>query len=509
MEGPDYRTISDVLFVTAERFPDRLAAVDEMEGRTYAELAVEAAAFGQALRHRGMAAGDRVVIYLPNSLDFLRAHFGIMWAGGVSVPVESTATPRAVATVAKAAGARFVCAMPSFVESRGSEWGALSEVELLTPAMLQTAAVGPVGAPALLDPAQLACLLFTTGSTAAPKGVPLRHENVCAAIENLVSLIGYTEQDREVIILPLAHSFGLGHVYCNFRVGGAVRIFEGMSKVGRVLRAVREFRATGFPGTPLGFGLLLDRYQQPFLDAARTLRFIVVNSAPLPAPRARQLMEALPHTTLYVYYGLTEASRSTMHALNGVSPKRLVSVGRAMPRIDVRVDDDDGYPVPPRVVGQVTITGPTVPGTYWPDPTASADGYRNGRLQTGDLGYLDEDGFLFITGRLKDQINLGGLKIAGAEVEAVLREHSAVDDCVVIGLPSQGGVDSEVIVACLVLRTGATLDTTAIQAHVREQLEPFKVPAEVYAVDRIPRSVTGKVLRPEARAMAISQRAAQ
>ena len=509
MVPADYRTIADFLFLTARRFPDRLAVVDDDGAHTYEELAADASAFGRALKHLGAGAGDRVVVHLPNTADFLRSHFGILWAGGVSVPVESAAAPESVAAIARAAGARWVVAPPPVVSRLEQVLaGDTADITVLSSAVVPRGQWDSSAEGSPCDPRDLACLLFTTGSTARPKGVPLRHENVCAAIENLVSLIGYTEWDREVIVLPLAHSFGLGHVYCNFRVGGAVRLFEGMSKVGRVLKALREFGATGFPGTPLGFGLLLDRYLEPFREAARHLRFIVVNSAPLPAPRAQQLMAYLPDTTLYVYYGLTEASRSTMLALNGLAPERLTSVGRAMPRIDVRIDGHDGSPVPAGTVGQVTIAGPTVPGTYWADAEATAEGYRNGRVLTGDLGYLDAEGYLFITGRIKDQINLGGTKVAGAEVESVLREHPDVEDCAVLGMPSQAGLESEVIVACVVLRPGSVFEASALQGHVRNRLEPYKVPAEIYRFDRIPRAVTGKVLRPETRVMAAAARGA-
>jgi long-chain acyl-CoA synthetase len=506
---PDkYRTIDDFLFETARRFPNRLAVQDDASSLTYGELAAQARQFGTRLHQQGLAQGDRVVVHLPNNASFLRTHFGVLRAGGVSVPVESTANPHSVAAIAKAADARWICLDEAQLERFKAAVGAVGDTELLPISAVQahTPDAADEEGDASRDPKALACLLFTTGSTAQAKGVPLRHENVCAAIENLVVALGYSERDREVIILPLAHSFGLGHVYCNFRVGGAVRVLEGMSKVGRVLKALREFGATGFPGTPLGFGLLLDRYEKLFQDAAQSLRFIVVNSAPLPPQRATQLMAVLPSTALYVYYGLTEASRSTLLALNGVSPERLTSVGRAMRGIDVRVDGEDGRPLPAGAVGQVTITGPTVPGTYWRDELATAEGYRDGRLLTGDLGHLDDEGFLYITGRLKDQINIGGLKVAGAEIESVLREHPDVEDCAVLGLPSLTGVESESVVACVTLRGAVTLDEAALQSFLRGKMEPMKVPTEIYRLSHIPRAATGKLLRPQVRALAISAR---
>jgi long-chain acyl-CoA synthetase len=501
MASADYRTITDFLFETARRSPDRLAVVDDTSSLSYGELAAQAAALGRTLKRQGLTAGTRVIVHLPNTVDFLRAHFGVLWAGGVSVPVESAASVHTVAAAARNSAARWVIALPQvaeqFEEVIPSTAG--TEIVVLTPDAYADQAAQEERPD--VRPDQLACLLFTTGSTASPKGVPLRHENVCAAVENLVQVIGYTEADREVIILPLAHSFGLGHVYCNFRVGGAVRLFEGLSKVGRILKAIREFKATGFPGTPLGFGLLLDRFREPFVESARGLRFIVVNSAPLPPHRAKQLMADLPDTSLFVYYGLTEASRSTLHLLNGTPEHRLLSVGRAMPQIDIRIDGENGNPLPAGAIGQVTITGPTVPGLYWAADDATADGYRFGRLQSGDLGYLDADGYLFITGRIKDQINIGGTKVAAPEVEAALLEHHEIIDCTVLGMPSRVGMESEVVVACVVLREDAVLDSPGLQSFLRTRLEQYKIPSEIYRVERVPRATTGKVLRPEVQAL--------
>jgi long-chain acyl-CoA synthetase len=497
----DYRSISDFLFLTARRYPDFLAVTDDAGSLTYGELAARAAAFGGSLRTQGLQPGDRVVLQLPNSADFLIAHFGIMWAGGVSVPVDAAASAHSLAEVVAAVEARWVFVRPAQLPLVELALRAVSSQAHVEAMRMEPVIALPQEPAPTVEPGKLACLLFTTGSTALPKGVPLRHENVCAAVENLVRLVGYTQRDREVIVLPIAHSFGLGHVYCNFRVGGAVRLVDGLSKVGRVLKILRDFGATGFPGTPLGFGLLLDRYAEPFLDAARQLRFIVVNSAALPASRAKQLLTALPDTTLYVYYGLTEASRSTMHALNSVAEERLTSVGPAMYGIDVRIDGEDGQPLPPRCVGQVTIAGPTVPGSYWRDDAATAEGYRDGRLQSGDLGYLDEEGYLFLTGRLKDQINLGGTKIAAVEIEEALREHPDVDDCVVLGMPSHASLETEAVVAGVVLRAAATLDVPALQKHLRGRLEPYKVPTEIHAISAVPRAPTGKLLRQRARAL--------
>jgi long-chain acyl-CoA synthetase len=150
------------------------------------------------------------------------------------------------------------------------------------------------------DPTAVASLMYTTGTTGQAKGVQLTHENVLTALENISNFVGYTPNDREVVVLPLSHNFGLGHVYCNLLKGGAVYTEPGLARAGRVLKALRNFGATGFPGTPLGFGMLMDQFGPALAEYGQQLRFIVINSAPLPPERTTQLQRLLPRTDIMV-----------------------------------------------------------------------------------------------------------------------------------------------------------------------------------------------------------------
>lgn len=499
-----------MLAQSASRTPDRLAVVDDYGSRTYGALAATAEGLRGTLRELGVRRGARVLVCLPNDATFLVGHFAVLAEQAVSVPVDILAASRTMQMIAKLAGAEFAIVSDSLSWSASEALAAagVSRVIKLSPSSEWTVSVdsGRPRSPRQSSPADLACLMFTTGSTSVPKGVPLRHENILAAIHHVTNFLGYSADDREVVMLPLSHSFGLGHVYCNLRVGGAVRLCAGMAKVGRVLRAVREFGATGFPGTPLSYGLLLDHYIDAFRQSCSSLRFIVVDSAALPVDRAKQLMDVLPRTELVVYYGLTEASRSTMVKLRSVSEHRLHTVGRAMSGIDLRVQDVDGRELQAGQQGEVTIAGPTVPGRYWGNSDEAMSGYRDGRLLTGDLGYVDDEGYLFLTGRLKDQINLGGTKIAPGEVEQVLRSIVGVRDVAVLGLSSATGDETEVVVACVVVEPNSGLSRESLCECCRQSLEFHKVPSEFYAVSAIPRAVTGKLLRPELRALALSRR---
>ncbi|WP_189515042.1 class I adenylate-forming enzyme family protein [Cerasicoccus arenae] len=447
--------LSDIIVQGALHWPTREAVADASGSLTYAELAEQSARVAAWLVGEGIRPGDRVAVHLPNSVRFVVAHFGVQSAGAVSVPLDPALTPPQVAAI-------IASAEPKCSLDANSSWG---EIEAATPL------VSPVNCAA----DDLAALMFTTGTTGQPKGVMLTHANIFAALRNIVDFIGYTEQDREVITLPLSHNFGLGHVYCNLLAGGAVYLEPGLARVGRVLKAIKEFGATGFPTTPLGIALLLDRYGEAFAERAQRLRFMVVNSAPLPPERAAQLQALLPQLNVLVYYGLTEASRSTFISLTREGPGRYRSVGRPMKDVDLQLDAD----------GQVLIGGPTVTPGYWRDLAATESALSAGVLHTGDLGRFDADGYLYITGRIDDIINFGGYKINPLAVERVLEQFPGLSECAVVG--------SDSVVAYYV--AASELDADALTQYCRGQLQVYETPTQFVRIDHLPRTESGKLKR--------------
>ncbi|MGE9297096.1 MAG: class I adenylate-forming enzyme family protein [Puniceicoccales bacterium] len=449
--------LSDLLAVDASR-ADRVAVADGLGQLTYHEITQQAACVASWLMAQGVQPGDRVFIELPNSTRFVAALFGAQFAGAVTVPLDPALAVPQLDVIAASAE-------PKVRLSATSPWEEIFASPPLAEAVRR-------------DAGELAALMFTTGTTGTPKGVMLSHANIFAALRNISAFIGYSEHDREVITLPLSHNFGLGHLYCNLLAGGAAYLEPGLSRVGRALKAVRDFGATGFPTTPLGVSMLLDRYADVFAERARGLRFMVVNSAPLPPERTAQLQALLPELDIMVYYGLTEASRSTFVSLTQVGPDRYRSVGRSMKGVNVRLDE----------VGQVLVSGPTVSTGYWRAPEQTDAAFLNGELHTGDLGRFDEEGYLFITGRQDDTINLGGYKINPLTVERVLEAHSSIRECAVTS------VDDTVVA---LVATDAEPDTDVLIRYCREHLQVHEAPTRFVRVDQLPRTDSGKLRRKE------------
>ena len=499
-------TLGELIVRGAERFAGREAVADAHERLTYDQLAASTFALARGVRKLGIMPGDRGLVVLPNGVNFVRAHFANLLAGVVSVPCDAGLTRESLRALCASCQPRLLITDAATLR-RLTAAGTALEVEHVVvfgtlppgspgiPAgeLAGNERDGPLSSVASVD--DLAVLMYTTGTTGRPKGVRLSHANVLAAVRSIVSFVGYTAEDREVVTLPLSHNFGLGHLYCNLLSGGAVYAEPGLARVKRVLDALESFHATGFPGTPLGIGMLIDNYGPVFASKASSLRFSVINSAPLPADRAAQLQALLPQLDIMVYYGLTEASRSTFISLTRQGPAYYRSVGRPMVHAELSIVDASGHAVREGVPGEILIRGEALSGGYWDNPEEEAVAFVDGWLHTGDLGHLDADGYLWIDGRLKDVINVGGYKVSPTEVEIALAAFPGVLDTGVAGVEGLPGAQGEVVVAGLVAGPAFVVDEAALQQHCLATLEKFKVPTRFVRIDAVPRTDTGKTRR--------------
>jgi long-chain acyl-CoA synthetase len=334
--------------------------------------------------------------------------------------------------------------------------------------------------------------MYTTGTTGESKGVKLSHENVVSAINNICDFVSYGPKDKEVVVLPLSHNFGLGHVYCNLRSGGSVYTEHGLLRVNRVLKKIESFEATGFPTTPSGVDLLTKRYGAVLEKRLKNLKFSIINSAPLSSEQMIRLQNFLPDLNIFVYYGMTEASRSTFISLSNKGSDYYASVGKAMNGIQVTIRNENGDELPSGTEGEVSISGPTVSAGYWNNLDEDVKSFRNGELLSGDLGLMDDNGYLYITGRKKDQINVGGYKVNPVEVEEVVQRYPGVLECAVC---SVGNNFSEVVALGVVVEDINSFELDKLLKSCNGELENWKIPQVAKVIDSLPRTNTGKIKR--------------
>lgn len=470
----------------ARHAPDTPFAIGEDEVLTFAEVDEQAGRFAVAVRSWGVAPGDPVALMLPNAPAMVVAVYGTLRAGAVPVMLslaapgpEVSAALRAVGAVALVADAGCAEAAHAGAEAAPScrhvHVGALDVVLSRVEGEVEPPSVAPD------DPA---LILFTSGTTGTPKGAVVTHANV-AYFADLFARDFWRVGPGDVLLMlaPNAHIIGqcVLHTACAAHAG--LRLMQGFEP-GAFLRAIEHDRVTFFAGVPsLGRFLLAS----PALDTAdlSSLRTVMLGGAPV-GPELVEALEARLGARVLPGYGMTEAAPIAYVSLDEPAPPG--SVGRAAPQTRLRVVDEAGDDVPTGERGEVLVRGPQVFGGYHGDPEG---GWFDGWLRTGDVGVLDNDGFLTLVDRLKHLIKTGGYAVYAAEVERVLDAHPAVAEAAVVGRPHPKV--GEVVHAFVALRDD--VPTADLIRHCRQHLASYKAPRVVTCLDALPRSRSGKVDR--------------
>lgn len=482
-----------------------VVAAPGREPLTFADLWAHIGRVGAFLAGEGISCNDRVVLFLPPGAEAAVATIAVsLWTG--AVPLDPQAKEAEIEAYLEIIEPRLViCAVAGLCDLLKSLCGrrgwSLREVGIRPdePAGLLDWTSAPQGrgfeesAPASAPPDTLSLFLATSGSSGRPKFVPLTHRNLAAAAANTCAFLALTPGDRSVHALPLFHGHGLvGGAMGPLSAGSAV-MFLGAFAAGSFLRALIDFRATWFTAVPAMHQALLAEVPAFRKELAECpLRFLRSGSAPLPTQVKAGLERALG-APLLNRYGLTEALQLVSEPLDPAL-RRPGSLGTAALG-EVRAMGEDGRLLPPGESGEIVCRGPNVFGGYWRLPEATAAVFRDGWFRTGDTGYVDEAGFLFLQGRLKDHINTGGEKVSPVEVESVLVQHPGVSEAVVLGVPDD--LLGQAVAAVIVPSPRMTPTAAGVRAFAATRLAPSKVPRRMLLVADIPRSPLGKPLRAE------------
>jgi acyl-CoA synthetase (AMP-forming)/AMP-acid ligase II len=473
---------------------NRTAVVTPDDGRsvTYAQLRTQTAALADQLRRRGVRPGDPLAVVMPNGLAYLTTFLAVTWARAVAAPLNPAYKTEEFAFFLEDAGAKALLVLPGEQAARAAAAALNIPVWEVCPAPdggLSLAAPATAAAPECdPQPGDVALFLHTSGTTSRPKGVPLTHHNLTTSLRNIAATYALTPNDASLVVMPLFHVHGLlGATLSTLHTGGTAVIPSRFSASAFWPQA-RAHRVTWYSAVPTIHQVLFTRADADKAPRG-SLRFIRSCSAAL-APVVFGQMESRFEAPVLEAYGMTEASHQM--ASNPLPPgrRRAGTVGRGT-GVDIAVLDEAGNAVPPGTPGEVAIRGGNVMGGYQNNPEATAAAFTRGYFRTGDQGILDADGYLTLTGRLKELINRGGEKVSPLEVDAVLLEHPQVTEAVAFGVPDPKY--GEEVHGAVVLRGAASPEE--ILAFCRARLADFKVPKRLYVTDALPRTATGKVQR--------------
>ncbi|MFU8814708.1 MAG: acyl-CoA synthetase [Pseudomonadales bacterium] len=479
---------------------------------TWRAFAERVARLAGVLRARGLEPGDRVAMLAGNSPRYVEFYFASLWAGAVMVPVNVRWALPEKAHCLNDCGARLLLA-------EGAAHADARALLASCPTLQEVihADAGPSAEFAdyesLLDAADpvadaerggedLAALFYTGGTTGRAKGVMLSHDNFMANSMTAMVNLGIRHDSVHLHVSPLFHVAGGSRVFTVTVAGGTHAVIPRFEPA-LFLDAIERYRVTVTVVVPTMLNALL---QYPELDRydLSSLKLLTYGASPMPEALLRQTMERLPGLEFLQSYGMTELSPVATslppryHVFDGPDAGRIRSAGQAVFNADVRVVDADDQPLPVGQVGEVCVRGPMVMQGYWAQPELTAATVRDGWMHTGDAGYLDDQGFLFLVDRVKDMIISGGENVYSAAVENVIYQFPGVHECAVIGIPSDTW--GEAVHAIVVPRPGAEIDTQALLAHCRTQLAGYECPKSLdVRHDDLPKSGAGKILKTDLR----------
>ena len=504
--------VQDLLELSAARLPAKTALICDGARFTYRELDSMANRCAHALRSLGVQRGDRVGIYLPNSLETIIGIFGSLKAGAVFVPIHPStkqdklryilnncrATALLTDTRSDVVGWMKMAECPVrslkaiIVCGKGSDTEAGGGRPCLSFAAAQQSFSDQRPSRQGID-LDLACLIYTSGSTGEPKGVMSDHSNVLFAASSIVSYLGNVESDILINVLPLSFDYGLYQALMTFLFGGTLILERSFTFPATALKLMEREGVTGFPGVPTIYSMLLQMDLSTF-DLSR-LRYLSNTAAALPASHILAIRNKFPQATLFSMYGLTETKR-TLYLPPAELDRRPGSVGIPIPGTEAWVEGDNGERLEPGEVGELVARGRHVMRGYWDAPELTARRFRPGSIpgericHTGDLFRQDEEGFFYFVGRKDDIIKSRGEKVAPKEVENVLYALPGIIEAAVVGVPDP--VLGQAVKAFIVVND-TSLTAQAVLAHCRRNLEDLMVPKHLEFRSELPKTSSGKI----------------
>jgi long-chain acyl-CoA synthetase len=483
------------LIATAEEHPDGVALKLDDAEVTYAQLDGASAHVAGLLKEKGVEAGDRVGIMLPNVPYFAVAYYGTLRAGAVVVPMNVLLKGREVEFYCSDPEVKVLFAWHDFAEAaeKGAE-AAGTECILVEPGEFEDL-VGKAEAVTEVadrDDDDTAVILYTSGTTGKPKGAELTHSNLAKNVDAACNLF---ELDSDAVILgalPLFHSFGQTcGLNASIRRGGMLTLIPRFD-AGKALEIIQRDKVNVFEGVPTMYGAILNHDDREDFDTS-SLKVCASGGSAMPVEVMKAFEDAFGCKVLEGY-GLSETS--PVASFNHPDKERKPgSIGTPIEGVEMKLVDDDGNEVDEGEVGEIVIKGHNVMKGYWNRDDATEEAIKDGWFHSGDMGKVDEDGYYFIVDRKKDLIIRGGYNVYPREVEEVLYEHPAVNEAAVVGMPHDEL--GEEVGAAVSLKKGEEVSESELQSFVKDNVAAYKYPRKVWFVDDLPKGPTGKILKRE------------
>jgi len=474
----------------AEDSPESICMIDGDRHSSYGDLARGIRSFAATVSTH-ISPGDRVALLAEASLEYVTACYGTWLAGGVVVGLNAALRARGLANLVRHSGARVLAADPRHPELAGLVPQLAEGVEMIH-LTSDPAPHGPVEEKQPMAPAgeDLAAVVYTSGTTGHPKGVMLSHGNISANTDSICGFLDIRPDDRTLCVLPFYYSFGASILNTHLVSGACLIVERSFMYPHAVLERAVALGFTSLSSVPSTYYLLLKRTDLSSFDLS-SLRYCAAAGGGMDPRRIAEMQSYVPGADFFVMYGQTEATARLAWLPPSELERRTGSAGRAIPGVEFKVLGEEGREVLAGEVGEICARGPNVMMGYWRDPEETAEVLREGWLHTGDLGSMDEEGYVYLRGRAREMIKSGAHRIAPLEIEEVIHGVDGVEDVAVLGVEDE--MLGQAVKACVMAAGEEHEVRKAVMLACRANLPLFKVPTVVEMFSDFPRTASGKV----------------
>ena len=423
-----------------------------------------------------------VSIFIENSSDFIISYLGILNAGLIAHLIPTYLSNQKIKQ-------QLDNANPSLIISSNSLIDKINDIQYKCKKVVVTELTGNKFMETFHNSAveDIACLIYTSGTTANPKGVSITHSNYVFTTNNIIKILNYNKSDINILPLPLSHSFGLGCLHASLFVGATLVVLENAMDTMLILESIKKNSATTLAAIPLTLTKILKEHNSIISDYLSRIRLIITNSTSIPVETVKNYQKILKNGKLVTYYGLTEASRSTFMVFDRLGKEN--SVGISPEGIEIKIQNDSSNELES---GEILIKGKNVITKYWNNVQADENIIDNW-LRTGDLGHKDSDGYLYLDGRLDNLINTAGEKVLPEDIEKVVKVLTGIDDVIAVGVKNE--MFGQVVKIFVQKSFYSKITKSDILTHCIKNLERFKVPREIEFVENFSRNEFGKIQR--------------
>jgi long-chain acyl-CoA synthetase len=464
------------------RTPGRIALIDKKSAISYEVLFRNIWSTKTRLEKEfSLEKGDHVLLAANKNVHFIYAYFAIHLIGARVVPLDEQIQAEKLSLIIQKTNPKLIVGLRLENDSRCCDFSIFEDNWL-------EEIPNKIDFPEADRPADI---LFTTGTTGDPKGVVLTHGNIASSALNINAFIGNNHKDVELLALPISHSFGLGRIKCILTTGGTLVLLGSIVNMKRMFRTFEEHKVTGFGMVPASWEYIQKMSGNKLADFAPQLKYIELGSAYMSPKDKRAIMELFPQTRICMHYGLTEASRSAFIQFSE-DKTHLHSVGKASPNVEIAIIDQSGRHLNTGNEGEICVKGNHVTQGYRDLPKTNF--FHGEYFRTGDIGSMDSEGYIYLKGRYKEIINVGGKKLSPIEVETKITEFDPSLEAACIGIQDPEGVLGEVVKA-FVVKNNSLKTFDHIKEYLKANLESYKVPVVFEWIKEIPKTKSGKIQR--------------